>query len=414
MLAEKFRFTRKLKEWACWAWCGGLAVIALDFLYLPLGLEKASLSYLFFSLAGLLVVWSEKREYGTRVFLYRIHDSIFHTPWKYLVFYFLWICIFSSFLGKPMAATLYALNGWLSLLAVGITAYFLFVETTLSGLSILIGRLRVALKFFCVTVLFLFCLELAQIAFARSFHRAFILPSIERLNFFFYFLIGMPYLAWDLLRKEKRMLPVWLLVVTLFAGTMEVVIVGRWIYFLTFSFVLALLFLLYFWKQRARKFPYLFFAVAAGFLFFLFLLLIWNSLPTTVFWQRIAGLQGDLEAKMKNPYLEAVALLWNTRFLGVGIGQTGLRGVWVRVIAEGGLIGFVFYFLFFTSILHRLYRVKKSEVVSVTHITFISVFTFLTFGSHFIANPYGAYVWVWYSIWVVFGLTDRRKLDHLR
>ena len=146
--------TQKLRIFACWAWSLGLALTAFDILYIPVFQWRASVSYLFFAIAFFLVAWAEKREFSTRIFLYRLHDVAIYSPWKYLLLYFLWISIFSPFSQEPLTSLLFATNGWLSLVAVGLTAQFIFCERGEHGVLLLPDRLKIAFRFYSVAVFF--------------------------------------------------------------------------------------------------------------------------------------------------------------------------------------------------------------------------------------------------------------------
>ena len=116
-----------------------------------------------------------------------------------------------------------------------------------------------------------------------------------------------------------------------------------------------------------------------------------------------------LAERMRGNFLLAVDALRETRGLGQGVGISSLRGVWTRVIAEAGLVGFVFYLGFFFQVLRDLYHVRRSSRVVVSNISFVSVAVFLVLVSRVVENPYGAYVWVWYGIWALFASTARKR-----
>jgi O-antigen ligase len=106
----------------------------------------------------------------------------------------------------------------------------------------------------------------------------------------------------------------------------------------------------------------------------------------------------------------ALESLWQTHGLGLGLGVTSLHGVWTRVLAEAGVVGFVFYGAFFLSVLRDLYRVRRSTRVVVSNVSFVSMAVFLVLVSQSVENPYSAYVWVWYALWALFGSTARKKV----
>ena len=80
-----------------------------------------------------------------------------------------------------------------------------------------------------------------------------------------------------------------------------------------------------------------------------------------------------------------------------------------RVLAEAGIVGFLLYLGFFLNLLRDLYRVRRSSRVVVSNVSFVSMAIFLVLVSQTVENPYGAYVWVWYALWALFGSTARKK-----
>jgi hypothetical protein len=398
--------TLRIRQISTWAWCLGLATIALDFLFLPLFGERVSVSYLFFCSAAFLMAWAEKREFSTRVFFYRLHDSVIYSPWRFLLLYFLWISIFSPFTEHPLKSILYAANGWLSLFAVGLTAQFLFCERSEAGVILLPSRLSLAFRAYALTLVLLFANQLLHLFFPEL-PLKFLLG--EQLNLFLYFLIGLPYLFWDFLKQGRHLLPRWLAGLTLVLGGATTILIGRKFFTAALIICLGALLLLFVYKKiRLRRAIALTGAIACAGIFALVFLK--SALLTSMEWTDALHLARVQVAERMGGGIEtSLAILERTQYLGQGLGLAPLRGVWVRVIAEAGVIGFLLYAAFFVNLLWDLFQVRRSSRVVVSNISFLSVGVFLLLASHYIGNPYGAYVWVWYSIWSVFAATHKKK-----
>lgn len=400
------RFTLFLRELACWSWSLGLAVIALDFLALNLNGKRVSLSYPFFCLAAVAAFWAEKREFSTRIFLYRLHDTVIYSPWKYLLLYFLWISVFSPFTNSPLDSLLYATNGWLSLVTVGVAAQFIFCERGSQGVILLPGRLKVAFLFYCATVCFLLASTLAHLFFPAA---PFGLLVDEQANLFLFFTIGFPFLIWDFLKRGRRILPPALTGLTLLLGVAATFLIGRRFYQASLAFSLSAIFLLFFYKQMPwRRFVYLL-APLAGLAAVTILAITAILKANGLLYLGLEYARMLMETRMETTVAPALEVLHRTRYMGEGLGLTALRGVWPRVLAEAGVVGFVLYVSFFLSLLLELYRVRRAPRVIVSHVGLVSVAVFLLFVSHYVENPYGAYVWVWYAIWAFFASAAKKK-----
>jgi hypothetical protein len=403
---KRANLTATLREAAAYTWAAGLAVIALDFLSLPLLQWRVSLSYALFALAMLSVAWAEKREFGTRVFLYRLHDAVIFTPWKYLLLYFLWISLFSPFTPVPVASLLYAANGWLSLFAVAISAQFIFCERTTQGLVLLPDRLALVFRVYGLTVGGLLTFLLLAIFF----------PSLpeetivgNQANLFLYFTLGLPFLLWDFIKDGRRLLPRALSLWAICVGGIVLLLIGRKYFQLTIAFSAAGVLGLFLYKTVRPRLPTIRLAavaVVAGL----------GALAAAAALQARAPLQAGLEhlrlmmeAKMRSGLAPALDALWETKLLGKGLGVTDVIGVWARVLAEAGLIGFFLYGAFFLNLAWDLYRVRRTQRVVVSNVAMVSVAVFLFFASHYVENPYGAYVWIWYSIWALIAATPKKK-----
>lgn len=400
------RLTSFVREAGAFAWCLGLVVIALDFLAVSVLGRPASLSYPFFLLAALLAAWAEKREFGTRVALYRVHDAVIYSPWKYLLLYFLWISVFAPFTANPVPSIVYAANGWLSLLTVAVTAQFLFCERGLHGAVLLPKRLRLAFRVYCGTLLLLLVSTLLHLFWPDL---PFGLRVDEQANLFLYFTIGFPFLFWDLLKAGRRLLPTWLSFVTILLGSATVLLIGRRFYQAALAAGVAGVLAFFIYKQSKWQ-KTMWRGAALGSLVAGAVAALSAALAASdLFGRALDYARRLMEERMSSSYLPALATLRDSSYLGQGIGLSSFRGVWPRLLAEAGVVGFALYSAFFVSLAWELYRVRRAARVVVSNIALVSVGVFLAFVSHYVENPYGAYVWVWYSLWAVFAAAARRK-----
>lgn len=398
-------FTGKLRSAACVLWSLGLAVLAFDFLYLPVFEWKASASYLFFASAALVTAWAEKREFGSRVALYRLHDATIYTPWRFLLLYFLWISVFSPFTESPIASLVYATNGWLSLFAIGINAQFIFSERALHGIVLVPSRLKIAFWCYCFTVSLLLANVLLHLFFPNS-----AVPMLvgQQANLFLYFTLGLPFLLWDFLKEGRRMVPRWLSGLTVCMGSVTALLLNQRFFLAAIILSVAAIFALFILKRiRLRQALMLAgllsgWAVAAG--LGLLLLLDREGLRHALELERTA-----LAERMVGNFSLAWDALVQTHWLGKGLGILQLRGIWTRVLAEAGIVGFILYVSYFLNLLWDLYRVRRSTRVVVSNVSFVSLAVFLVLVGLYVENPYGAYVWVWYALWALFGSTAKKQ-----
>ncbi len=399
------RLTAQLRLAACVFWSLGLAVLAFDFLSLPVLEWKASASYIFFSFAALVTVWAEKREFGTRVALYRVHDAVIYSPWRFLLLYFLWISVFSPFTASPVASLVYATNGWLSLLAIGLTAQFIFSERAIHGIVLVPSRLRIAFWSYCFTVSLLLANGLIHLFFPTS-----ALPMLvnQQANLFLYFTMGLPFLLWDFLKDGRRMVPRWLSGLTVCMGGITTLLLNQRFYLAAFTLSVGAIFGLFLLKRIHLRQALMLagllsgWAVAAG--LGLLLLLDREGLRYALEQERAA-----LAARMVSNFSLAWESLQQTNGFGRGLGSVNLRGVWTRVLAEAGVVGFLLYLAFFLNVLWDLFRVRRSTRLVVSNVSFVSLAVFLVLVGHYVENPYGAYVWVWYALWALFGSTAKKQ-----
>ncbi len=398
-------FTARLRSAACVFWSLGLAVLAFDFLSLPIFDWKASASYFFFGAAALSTAWAEKREFGSRVAAYRIHDAVIYSPWRFLLLYFLWISVFSPFTAQPLASLVYASSGWASLVTIALTAQFVFSERTLHGIVLVPERLSMAFWSYCLSVTVLLANVLAHLFVQNP---AFPMLVTEQANLFLYFTLGLPYLLWDFLKDGRRLLPRWLSGATVLMGGVTILLLHSRFYSAAIALSVAAIFGLFVYKRiRLRRALLLGGFVAGWGLAFGLLLLIAVDelgLKHLLDLERIA-----LTERMHGNFKAAFEAVAQTYGLGTGLGLTSLRGVWTRVLAEAGVVGFVLYLAFFLNMLFDLYRVRRSSRVVVSNVSFISLAVFLLFVSFYVENPYGAYVWVWYALWALFASTAKKQ-----
>lgn len=398
-------FTAKLRSAACVFWSLGLAVLAFDFLSLPVFDWKASASYFFFTAAALVTAWAEKREFGSRVAAYRLHDAVIYSPWRFLLLYFLWISVFSPFTARPLASLVYATNGWASLVAIALTAQFIFSERTIHGIVLVPERLSIAFWSYCLSVSILLANVLVHL-FVPS--PAFPMLVNEQANLFLYFTLGLPYLLWDFLKDGRRLLPRWLSGVTVLTGAVTILLLNSRFYLAAIALSVAAIFGLFVYKKiRLRRALLLGGFIAGWGLAFGLLLLI--AVEQLGYSQLLESERIALTDRMRGNFMAAIDALAYTRGLGTGLGLTSLRGVWTRVLAEAGLVGFALYLAFFLNVLFDLYKVRRSTRVVVSNVSFISLAVFLLFVSFYVENPYGAYVWVWYALWALFASTAKKQ-----
>lgn len=397
--------TARLRFLACLSWSLGLAVLAFDFLSLPVFDWKASLSYVFFTAALLATAWAEKREFGTRVALYRLHDATIYSPWRFLLLYFLWISVFSPFTSAPLASLVYATAGWASLITIGITAQFVFSERAVHGIVLVPSRLTLAFWCYCLTVSLLLANALFHLFVPAP---AFPMLVGEQNNLFLYFTLGLPYLLWDFLKDGRRLVPRWLSGVTVLMGAVTTLLLNHRFYAAAIALSVAAIFGLFLFKKIRLKRALLLGGFIAGWGLAFGLLLLWTldqyGLRHLLEQERL-----QLTERMRGTVEAAVGALVQSRGLGAGLGLTDLRGVWARVLAEAGLVGFALYLAFFLNVLWDLYRVRRSTRVVVSNVSFASLAVFLCFVSHYVENPYGAYVWVWYALWALFASTAKKQ-----
>ncbi len=398
-------FTTRLRLIACALWSVGLAVLAFDFLSLPVFDWRASLSYFFFGGSALATAWAEKREFGTRVALYRLHDVVIYSPWRFLLLYFLWISVFSPFTSAPLASLVYGTAGWASLITIGITAQLVFSERTINGIVLVPARLAIAFWTWCLTM----CLVLANVLFHLLVPSAwFPILVTEQANLFLYFTLGLPFVLWDFLKEGRRLVPRLLSGLTVLLGVTTTLLLNHRFFLASIALSVGAVFGLFILKRiRLRRALLLGGFVAGWGLAFALLMLAYVERVGLM--HLLESEREALTARMLGNFVSMYEALVQSKGLGAGLGVTNVRGVWARVLAEAGVVGFLLYAAFFLNVLWDLYRVRHSARVVVSNVCFLSVAVFLLFVSHYVLNPYSAYVWVWYGLWALFASTAKKK-----
>ncbi len=398
-------FTAQLRSGACVFWSLGLAVLAFDFLSLPIFDWKASASYFFFAAAAITTAWAEKREFGSRVAAYRLHDAVIYSPWRFLLLYFLWISVFSPFTARPLASLVYATNGWASLITIALTAQFVFSERTIHGIVLVPERLSVAFWSYCLSVSVLLANVLVHLFVPNP---AFPMLVNEQTGLFLYFTLGLPYLLWDFLKDGRRLLPRWLSAITVLMGGVTILVLVSRFYLAAILLTVASVFGLFVFKRIRLKLALLLAGFMAGW-GLAFGILVLFAVERLGYSHLLDQERMALTARATGNFRAAFEAIVQSYGLGTGLGLTSLRGVWSRVLAEAGIVGFLLYLAFFLNVLFDLYKVRRSKRVVVSNISFLSLALFLCFVSFYVENPYGAYVWVWYALWALFASTARKK-----
>lgn len=395
--------TERLRLLASWFWALGLGMVGLGFLTLDLMSWRISLSYGAFLVSFLILSWAEQREFGVRQYLYRLHDAVFSGPWKFLLLYFLWISVW-SLVAVSISTFLFVINGWISLFSVTIGAQFLFCERSGSKLVLLPHRLGHAFVFYSMIVFFLLFNSMLHILIP-----GFPLPLIleEQANLIAYFLLGAPFLFWDLAKRGRYFLwrPFNFLLLVL--GVNSVFFMGGIFHWLAMAFIivaLALLFLLKFYDRKRVKMLFLL-LIPSTFVFGIVFLFIVHYLQIDL--PRERAVQILLENRLVQNLRLALIALQSSKFMGLGAGNTEIVGVFSRVLAEAGILGFSFFLAFFLSLLVQLLRSLKTNRAG--SISLISFSVFLLFLNHYSLNPYSAFIWVWCSLWGLFSSTNRKR-----
>ena len=393
----------RIRNVAALFWSLGLALVCFDrfHLYSILG-EQVRIAYPFFLVAGILCWWGEKREFGTRVMLYRLHDIAMSSPWKYLLLYFLWVNLFALFSAVPRTSVVYALGGWFSLVMVAFSAQLLFCQRTPEKIILIPQRLKIALLSY----------TLASMLYGLSLVVSSLAPNLGVRPFFMdvsqvcvFFVAGLPFLVWDFINPRRQLLnrPLVGFTIVVIVSTLFLL---RQPHFLLAAVAapLALLFLGLAKRVSLHR--------ALLGLFFLCLLsinLLFVFKGVLSDFPGKQALEGYVHREVTEEYFEvkkAWELFKSTNFMGGGIGSSDVkRNVWLKIVSEVGVVGILLYGAFFISLLWDLFRIRRSKQIVISNVAFVSVVLFLLIGSHFPRNPYGTGIWVWYALWGVFSST---------
>ena len=408
------KLTPALRTCAAFLWSFGLASVAFDRVYLfSAGEQNAKVAYLFFGLAAAACCWAEKREFGTRVFLYRLHDIAVSGPWQYLLLYFLWVNLFAPFTVNPIQSVVYALAGWFGLASVGFTAQLIFCDRGTRGIALVPSRLRLAFLSYNFSVL---ALSLSYLL-ARLAPDLGVLPLFEnRVDALIYFTAGFPFLVWDFANPKRQLMPRALVALTAMS-MMAALFLMRELVFLAaaLSAPAALLAIGIYKRIRLQRSLAVFAALCLLGINGVF---IYSQIPATstareLIDARLGESAMQVERKLRSyvPELhETVATLKSTHFLGAGVGSSNIpRGVWLQILAETGVVGLALYLAFFASLIHRLVTIRHAQQLVVSNVALISATIFLVFLSHFPRNPYGTGIWIWYALWAAFGSTRWKR-----
>lgn len=401
---------QKYRDLAAWVWSFGLATIALDrFLYYDLGEYNLRLCYFLFSISALLVCRAELREFGARVALYRLHDLVIGGPWKYLLLYFLWVNIFAPISENPARSVIYATAGWFSLLAVSISAQFIFCEYRLHGTYLVPSRLHRAFSGYAIAICVL----------GLSFLINYFAPSIlvtpffeDNVHLLLYFVIGFPFLFWDFTNSKRHILPRYISGPAMMVAVATVFLIGHQVLFIGLLTGPLLLMLLGFIKrvplQRSSVGLVILCLISVNVAFLA------GKHPKIIEARQklIVPLEKNerqLKRKMES-WEHTLQVARGSNFLGTGIGGSDVKnGVWNLILAEVGLMGLLLYVSFFGSLLRGLYLVRRARQLFVSHAALVSMVVFILFGSHYLNNPYGAAIWVWYAIWGLVAVTPHKQ-----
>ncbi|NUM89190.1 MAG: hypothetical protein HUU37_08300, partial [Bdellovibrionales bacterium] len=340
----------RLKQAALVLWSSGMTAAMFDLLAFPVMGVRAPLSYLFFGGAALLVFLAEVRQHTLRFALYRVHDLLMYSPWKYLVLYFLWISLFAAFTIDPAKSLLYASTGWFSLLAVGLGGTLLFFERDLSGPVLVVSRLQLPFFAWAAGLLVLQGNYLLHIPFPL-----FPLLHDDPVSFHLYFLMGVPFLLWDFLHRRRRFLSRWLSGAVLATGAATLLLSGRRFFWIAMAAGAAAYVAVAVYKRaRLRSLPALALAaLAAAGLFWSMKWIPLMSEKREAVLRELVLLGSYYEERLGSQLRVTGMVLEESRWLGTGLGLADLRGVWARVPAEAGVPGVALYFLFFVSLLIR-------------------------------------------------------------
>ncbi|MCO5142894.1 MAG: hypothetical protein M9962_07380 [Oligoflexia bacterium] len=400
------KLTEQIRFYALIMWSLGLSAVMIDSFSFSIVEERASFSYLFFIAAFLLLAWAEKRQYSTRVYIYRIHDIVIYSPLKYFLIYFLWVSLFSPFTENPIKSILFALNGWLSLFTVAVSAHLLFCERSSDLISLLPKQFSFSFKIFNLILCFIFINLIFHLFFPQL-----PFPQMIRKQFdlFLFFIIGLPFLIWDLLKMSRKFANSFLVATNIILGLGLITLLSSKIFYLGPIFAIFLIICLTLYKRVKQRKALIALLVISSASIGVPLLFITFGPEKLLRIPELLRVQQVIETKLLVEWKPAFANLLQSKFMGSGIGVVEGRGVWARVLVDSGVIGFLLYLCFYGSLAKALLLVRRSSRVVASNVALISLLVFIVIVSHFLDNPYSAWIWVWYAIWTVLGSTHRKK-----
>jgi hypothetical protein len=227
----------------------------------------------------------------------------------------------------------------------------------------------------------------------------------NQLNIYLYFSVGLPFLLWDLVLRQNHLLPRPLAFLALILGAVCLYILSFKVFLLTVSSSSFLMLALILYKRiRLHRMLIVF---AAGALLSLLLIYWMSKLP--VFAVLKEKILAELAVQMR--FIdESRAEIEKNLVLGAGIGITKIhQGIAARILSESGFVGLALYSAFFLSLLKNLITIRREPRIVVSNVAFISVVVFILVGSRFLSNPYTPIVWVWYGIWGLLAITQKKK-----
>ena len=392
-----------------------MGAIPFDRWYLfSIGQEEARLSYAFFALALGFCLWAEKREFGTRVTLYRLHDLAVSPPWCYLLLFFLWVNLFAPFSASPLRGVVHACAGWFALVAIAFSAQLTFCERSERGVTLLPTRLQTAY----LAVL------LSIYVFAGVDVISYLLPALgwapgmlDRRETYLFLVLAAPFLIWDFTNSSRRLAPRFFVGPALMLVAAALFLQRAWL--LGAGFIAGILgvFLISL-KQKIRP-SGAFLGLAALCLISVNLAFIarefptWNTTKASLI--QVVEARGETIDRRLAREIPKIRESWehlqSTKFLGMGVGASSFdRGMWLRLASETGIIGISLYLIFFLSLASRLRKIRRSPKIVISEVALVSLTVFLFVGTPLAPNPYSPAIWGWYSLWAIFS-SARQKQD---
>lgn len=440
-----------IRQIALHAWCLGFACITFDrFLNVEVGTGLTSvtlkISFLLFLVAFLLTCGSMVGENGIRAAFSRYFGIFRARPWIFTLPLLLYSTAIASFAPLPTKAFLY--SGWLGfdLVAIVATGLILFGnDPEASGRSTVVWfRYLAASVLVLGTVVHIdyFAHFLGYKSgligynqgnnswYINSRPHAF---SYEPSYLALYFACAIPYLVFDSQISKRPALPRFLAIAA-FVVAMNVMLFtfARSVIIFLFLLLTFLLFYLY----RAGKLPRvglgklgLSVAVALGIMIALTPRQQLRAVYEIMVYRAFTGFDASLSTRFDS-YPTTWEIVRDTKMRGIGAGssyyywyynldgksesppieqaspdqpgETGrqkIQSLWLEVLAENGLLGFLAYLGFALTFIAAAYRAMRVSRSGIAYIAFASVTTFFLFMAHWLPNVSRSDVWVWFTIW---------------